>query len=45
MRGRMSSGAKEDESSTERFWAAVFHYVTAHPRLVHVLKFMNRVFL
>ena len=38
-------GTKEDESSTGRVWAAEFHHVTAHSRLVHVFKLMNYLFL
>jgi hypothetical protein len=36
----MSKGAKEDESSTGRLWAAGFHHVTARSRVVRVLKLM-----
>jgi hypothetical protein len=42
---RVSTGAKEDESSTGRIWAAGFHHVTAHSRLAGVLKLRNRLFL
>ena len=45
VRGSVSTGTKEDESSTERFWAAGFHHVTARSRLARVLKLMNRLFL
>jgi hypothetical protein len=45
LRGRVSTGAKEDESSTGRVWAAGFHHVTARSRLVGVLKLTNRLFL
>jgi hypothetical protein len=38
-------GAKEDESSTGCIWAAGFHHVTAHSRLVGILKLMNHLFL
>jgi hypothetical protein len=31
-------GDKEDESSTGRVWAAGFHHVMAHSRLVGALK-------
>jgi len=41
----MGTGTKEDESSTGRIWAAGFHHVTAHSRLAHVFKLMNRLFL
>jgi hypothetical protein len=40
----MSMGAKEDESSTGRVWAAGFHHVTARSLLARVLKLMNRYF-
>jgi hypothetical protein len=33
--GSVGTGSKEDESSTERVWAAVFHHVTARSRLAH----------
>jgi hypothetical protein len=36
--GSMSMGAKEDESSTGRIWAAGFHHVTALSRLAGILK-------
>jgi hypothetical protein len=45
LRGSVSTGAKEDESSTGRVWAAVFHYVMARSRLARVLKVMNLLFL
>jgi len=45
LRGSVGPGTKEDESSTGRVWAAVFHHVTARPRLVRVLKLMDRLFL
>ena len=38
LRGSMSTGTKEDESSTGRVWAAGFHRVRARPRLAGVLK-------
>jgi hypothetical protein len=41
----MSMGAKEDESSIGRVWAAGFHHVTARSRLERVLKLMNRLFI
>jgi hypothetical protein len=40
----MSMGAKEDESSTGRVWAAGFHHVMARSRLVRVLK-LNEPFI
>ena len=45
LRGSGGTGTKEDESSTGRVWAAIFHYVTAHSRLARDLKLMNRLFL
>jgi hypothetical protein len=36
---------KEDESSTGRVWAAVFHHVTARSSLARVFKLMNRLVL
>jgi hypothetical protein len=42
LRGSMGTGAKDDVSSTGHVWAAGFHHVTAHSRLVGVL---NRLFL
>jgi hypothetical protein len=38
LRGSVSTGAKEDESSTGRIWAHVFHYVTARSRLAGVFE-------
>jgi hypothetical protein len=43
--GSVSTGTKEDESSTGRIWAAGFHRVMARSRLVHVLKLTNHLFL
>jgi hypothetical protein len=43
--GKHEYGAKEDESSTERVWAAGFHHVTARSRLAGVSKLTNRLFL
>jgi hypothetical protein len=34
--GRVSTGAKEDDSSTGHIWAAGFNEVTARSHLVHV---------
>jgi hypothetical protein len=45
LRGSFGTRAKEDESSTGRVWAAVFHHVTAYSRVGGVLKLMNRLFL
>jgi hypothetical protein len=45
LRGSLSPGTKEDESSTGRVWAAGFHRVTARYRLARVLKLMKRLFI
>jgi hypothetical protein len=45
LRGSVSSGTEEDESSTGRVWAAGFHHVMTRFRLARVLKLMNRLFL
>jgi hypothetical protein len=45
VRGSVSTGAKEDESTIGRVWAAGFHHVTTCSRLARVLKSMNRSFL
>jgi hypothetical protein len=45
LRGRVSTGAKEDESSNGRVWADGFHHVTARYPLARILKFMNRLFI
>jgi hypothetical protein len=42
--GSVSTGAKEDESSTGHVWAAGFHRVMAHSRLAGVLKLTNHLF-
>jgi hypothetical protein len=42
--GSMSTGDKEDKSSTGCIWAAGFHHAMAHSRLARVLKLMNRLF-
>jgi hypothetical protein len=42
--GSVSTGAKEDESSTGRIWAAGFHHVTARSRLVGTLNLTNCLF-
>jgi hypothetical protein len=44
LRVSMITGAKEDDSSTGRVWAAGFHHVTALSRLVRILKLMNHLF-
>ena len=43
--GNVGTGAKEDESSYGRVWAARFHHVTDRSRLARVLKLTNRLFL
>jgi hypothetical protein len=43
--GSMGMGAKEDESSTGRVWAAGFHHVMASSRLAHILKLMDCLFI
>jgi hypothetical protein len=43
--GSVSTGAKEDESSTGRVWALGFHHVTARFHLAQVLQLMSRLFL
>jgi hypothetical protein len=45
LRGSVGTGAKEDQSSIGRVWAAEFHHVTARSRFARVLKLMNRLFL
>jgi hypothetical protein len=45
LRGSVSTGRKEDESSTGRVLAAGFHHVTARSGLGRVLKLMNGLFL
>jgi hypothetical protein len=45
LRESVSTGTKEDKSSTERVLAAGFHHVTARSGLGRVLKFMNGLFL
>jgi hypothetical protein len=45
LRGNVSTGAKEDESSTGRVWAAGFHHVRACSRLARVLKLTKPLFL
>jgi hypothetical protein len=45
LRGSVSAGVKEDESSTGHVWAAEFHYVVACYPVAGVLKLMNRLFL
>jgi hypothetical protein len=45
LRGSVSTGAKEDESSTGRILVAGFHHVMAHFRLARVLKLISRLFL
>jgi hypothetical protein len=43
--GKRGYGDKEDEPSTGRVWAAVFHHVTASSRLACVLKLMDCLFI
>jgi hypothetical protein len=45
LRGSVSTGAREDESSIGRVWDAGFHHVTTRSRLAGVLKLPNRLFL
>jgi hypothetical protein len=45
LRGSVSTGEKEDKSSTGRVWTAGFHHVTARYSLAGVLKLMNRSFI
>ena len=45
LRGSVSTGTKQDESSTGRVWAAGFRHVPARSGLAGVLKLMNRLFL
>jgi hypothetical protein len=45
LRGSVSTGTKEEESSAGRVWAAGFHHVTASSRLAGVLKLRKRLFL
>jgi hypothetical protein len=45
LRETVSTGTKEDESSTGRASAAGFHHVTTRSRLARVLKLTNRLFL
>jgi hypothetical protein len=40
----VSTGIKEDESSTGRVWAAGFHHITACSRLARILNLRNRLF-
>jgi hypothetical protein len=43
--GSVSRGAKKDESSSGRVWAAEFHNITARYPLGGVWKLMNRLFI
>jgi hypothetical protein len=45
VRGSVSTGKKEDESSSGRVWATGFHHVTARSRLADVLILTNRLFI
>jgi hypothetical protein len=44
LQGCVCTGTKEDKSSTGRVWASGFHHVMACSQLVHIFKFMNRLF-
>jgi hypothetical protein len=44
LQGSVSTGTKEDESSTGRIWGAGFHHVTARSSLARVLKLINYLF-
>jgi hypothetical protein len=44
LQGGVNTGAKKDESSTVRVWAAAFRRVTAS-RLAGVLKLTNHLFV
>jgi hypothetical protein len=43
--GSVNTGAKEDESSIGRVWAAVIYHVTGRSRLAGVLNLTKRLFL
>jgi hypothetical protein len=43
--GSASMGAKEDELSTGRLWAAGIHGVTAYSHLAGVFNLTNHLFL
>jgi hypothetical protein len=45
LRGRVDTGAKEDDSDTGRIWVAGFHLVTAGSRLARVFKLTKLLFL
>jgi hypothetical protein len=45
LRGRVGTGAKEDKSSTGRFWAAGFHHVSVHSRLVLFETYESFIYL
>jgi hypothetical protein len=42
LQGSVSTGTKEDESSTGHAWAAGFHHVMARSHLACILKLMNQ---
>jgi len=44
LQGSVVTGAKQDESTTGRFWAAGFHRVTASSRLARFLKLKKTLF-
>jgi hypothetical protein len=45
LRGSVSTGKEEDETSSGRVWAAGFHHVSARSQLARVLKLTNRLFM
>jgi hypothetical protein len=45
VRGSVSTGARDDESSAGRVWTAWFRHVTARSRLEGGLKPTNRLFI
>jgi hypothetical protein len=45
LQGSVSTGAKEDESSTWHVWAAGFDHVTARSRLARILELMDRLII
>jgi hypothetical protein len=45
LQGSVSTGTKEDESSTGHVWAAGFHHGMARSHLARVLELMNHLFL
>jgi hypothetical protein len=45
VRGRVSTGANEDESSTGRVWAAGFHHITARSHLARFKTYEQFIYL